>query len=225
MFGKCVPTLLSQARLAGAQDRFSSVDDSEFGEDVRDVVTNGLGSDSKPTGNVGVVESSSQEVKNLRFAIRQRRESDVRAQWARFREFSEDLVRDGWAEHGISSGHALHSSDDIGWLGSLDGVAAGAGAHCGQHRSVVVEHREHEDSYLWRSGEDPARRLNPVDVGEVHIHDHDIGLEGKGKIGRFETSCGFADDDKIARGVQKRTQATSNDWVVVDHEDAGWGLH
>jgi hypothetical protein len=53
-------------------------------------------------------------------------------------------ARDGRPEDGLARGHGVDGADDLVLLGTLQHVSAGARAHGGEHRVVVVEHGQHE---------------------------------------------------------------------------------
>jgi hypothetical protein len=62
-----------------------------------------------------------------------------------------------------------------------------AGAHRGEHRGVVVVHRQHQNADLRAGGDDATGGLDPVELGHVEVHHDDVGLGGMGRGHRADT--------------------------------------
>jgi hypothetical protein len=57
---------------------------------------------------------------------------------------------------------------------------------------VDVEGGEHEHLRGRAEGADQAGRLQPVEVGHAHVHEHDVGLEAAGQAHRLVAVLGLA---------------------------------
>jgi hypothetical protein len=118
----------------------------------------------------------------------------------------------GWKSLGVLELTALPSIDEERWVPlvretevlhdlvlvcPLQEVAASPSAHGGEHRVVVLEHREYDDDGRWSAPVDPAGRLDAVEVGHAQVHPHDVGRESRGQLHR----SGFAHPRCIDQAV------------------------
>jgi hypothetical protein len=107
---------------------------------------------------------------------------------------------------------------------ALQQVAARAGAHRGEDRVVVLEHRQHEHPDVGAARDDLARRLDAVQLGHLDVHHDDVGLQllrhGHG-LGAVD---GLADHLDELVGRQQRAQPSPEDGVVVGDQRAD-GIH
>ena len=95
--------------------------------------------------------------------------ADVR----RARELLDHALRDGGREQRVSGGHGAHGGDQLLGRVVLEHEAAGAGAQRLVDVLVEVERRQDQDPGRVVGGEDPPRRLEPVELGHADVHEDD----------------------------------------------------
>ena len=121
------------------------------------------------------------------------------ARGARPREERPQASRDRRAEDRLARRDGPDRPHELDPLGTLEQVAAGTGAHRGEHRLVVVVHRQHEDGHVRRRIDDPARRLDAVDARHVHVHQHHVGLRDRDRRDDLVAARRLADNLDVVR--------------------------
>ena len=103
----------------------------------------------------------------------------------------------------------------------LEQEAAGSGAERVVDVLVHVEGRQHHDLRLGRAvGEEPARRLDAVELRHAHVHQHDVRREPLPFGDRLEPVRGFADDLDVLLRFEDHAEARAHECLVVDDQDA-----
>src|SRR5262249_44131043 len=86
-----------------------------------------------------------------------------------------------------------------------------------EHVLVELERGECQDSRLlqrWVGG-DASGRLQPVHLGHADIHDDNVGSLRMGLRERFSAGRGLADDFDVGAGVEQRSEAGPDHWLVL----------
>ena len=120
------------------------------------------------------------------------------------------------AEDRLAGDDRADRADDLVLLGALEQVAPSAGLHRGEHGRVVVEHREHQYGGLRHAGPDPPGRLDPVEPGHPHVHEHHVGPEqlhlahGRLAVAASPTTSSPSRSSRAARAARRRTTGWSS---------------
>jgi hypothetical protein len=64
-------------------------------------------------------------------------------------------------------------------------------------------------------GEDPASRLEPVDVGHLDVHEHDVGMPPADEVDCVATVPGPPDDADPGLFLEDRSEARSHERLIV----------
>ena len=68
-------------------------------------------------------------------------------------------------------------------------------------------------------GEDPPRRLEPVDVGHLDVHQHDVGMASADEVDRVAAVARFADYADARLLLEDRPESGSDQRLVVGDQD------
>ena len=82
-------------------------------------------------------------------------------------------------------------------------------------------HRQHDDRGPRPLFLELARRLEPVHVRHLDVHEHDVGQLAACNFQGFAPGARLGDHLDIARTVKHRGDALSNEFVVVHEQDTG----
>ena len=105
-------------------------------------------------------------------------------------------------------------------VGAFEHVAVRPGAHRGEDRLVVLEHREHQYGGIRGRLEDTSRRLDTGHPRHVEVHQDHIGpqlqrsSDGLFAVGRLSDQLG------VGLGAQYGAHPATEDRVIVGDEDA-----
>ena len=102
----------------------------------------------------------------------------------------------------------------------LEHEAAGAGAERLVDVLVEVEGRQDQDPRGVIGGNDPPRRLEPVELGHADVHQHDRGPEAGGLLDRFQSVARLGDDLDVLLAGEQHAEAGADHRLVVDDEHA-----
>ena len=117
------------------------------------------------------------------------------------------------------SGHRSDGADDLVLVGALEEVAARPGLHGGEHRGVVVVHREHQHRRLRRGLAHAPGRADTVEHWHPDVDEQHIGPRQLDLADRALTILGLPHDLDAVDGRQQGSQATADDRVVVGDHD------
>ena len=68
-------------------------------------------------------------------------------------------------------------------------------------------------------------RVDSSQLGELQVHEGDVGLEGAVQVDRLEPVAGFAYHLDSGHDAQERDQTLPDDVVIVDDEEADGLIH
>ncbi len=97
-------------------------------------------------------------------------------------------------------------------------IALGAEADRGQHRALIAEGGQEQDSGVGASGPDLAAGLDPIAIREADVHQYHIRfqVQGFGHGGRLRGR--LADEPDVRSQAEDRPQADPDDLVVIDQQ-------
>ena len=130
------------------------------------------------------------------------------------------------ADDHLPGDDGVEGGEDVVLLGALEQVAAGAGAHRGEHGLVVLEHREHEDGDVRQQRRQPAGGLDAVHRRHLDVHDDDVRPRQLRLAQRLGAGRRLRHHLDAVERRQQRRHAAADDRVVVrdEHPDrAGAG--
>ena len=127
-------------------------------------------------------------------------------------------------------GFALGGADDGGHQGVgidvFEQVATGTGAQAVEQVIDFFRNSEHEDVQAGCFGKNPAGSFATRESWHVVVEQDDIGAVLNGKANAEVTITGFSNDLEVGRAFEQGAQATAEEGVVVDEQDAdGGGCH
>ena len=110
---------------------------------------------------------------------------------------------------------------DLVLVGALEQVAARAGAHGGEDRVVVLEHRQHQHADVRAGRDDRAGGLDAVRArASAGPSRPRRAASSRASGDRLGAVGGLADDLDVAARVEQRAQPVAEDRVVVGDQDA-----
>ncbi len=125
------------------------------------------------------------------------------------------------SEERTARGHDSNPGDELLFGRVLEQEPARAGSQRLVDVLVEIERREHEHARrLLRTVDDPARRLDAVDVRHADVHEHDIWMEVARERDRLCSVRRLADDVDVGLGVQDHPEAAAHESLVVREQDA-----
>ena len=151
----------AEPALADPRDRLCPVRDGQLGEDRREVVAHGLGGEPESAGDGPVALTGGGAVEDLPLPGCQLGEPHL-GDRARAGEVAEDPRGNARPEDRFPRRGGAQCPVDLGLLGALEQVAPRARAHRGEHRVVVLVHRQHQDRSAGHGRRDPPGRLQAV---------------------------------------------------------------
>jgi len=138
----------------------------------------------------------------------------------RAREEGHDPPGHRGAEDDLTQARRADCLEQLVAIGAFEQVAARPGAHRGEDRIVVVQHREHQDRQPRSILEDSPRRLHAAHAGQPEIHQHEIGPEPPHHLDRVLSGRGLAHGLGLSGVGQHQAQAVAVHRVVVDDHDS-----
>ena len=156
------------ARVARAQDGVHPVAGLQLGQDVRDVVGHRLGADLQLGGDLAGCPGPRPSATGPRPPARS---APGNAGGAAAVRSSAASIRPATAAPNTAppAATARIAASSSSWPAPFEHVAPGAGAHRGEHRLVVVQHRQHQDDGLRaapaRSAGSPPAPTSPAGSG------------------------------------------------------------
>jgi hypothetical protein len=122
----------------------------------------------------------------------------------------------------VPAGHDAHGRDEVLRQRVLEQEAARAGAQRVVDVRVEVERREHEDGdgvLELELLEETARRLQPVDVGHLDVHEHDVRAATPDEVEDRPPVRRLAADRHAGLALEDRAEAGADEHLVVGDED------
>ncbi len=102
----------------------------------------------------------------------------------------------------------------------LEHIAACTGPHRRKDRVVVLEHGDDDDADVRAGRHDAPRGLDAVDARHLDVHQHHIGLQGRGLVDGILARGRLTHHLGIGHGGQQRAQAFAKQGVIVGNQDA-----
>ena len=138
------------------------------------MVADGLAGEAEAGGELGGCRAGGHGGEDVALARGQVRE---RVWWGAARDQGRELACDRGADDRPAGVNAADDVEDLLLLGSLDDVAAGAGAEGLDDYVVFVEHGHHDDADVWSCVADARGRFGAIHSGHGKVHQHHVGLE------------------------------------------------
>ena len=113
--------------------------------------------------------------------------------------------------------------DEFGGAGTLEQVARRANLYGVEHVAARRRRRQHEHLDLGERQHDGGRRVGTVAVGQIHVHEDQVGARRASAIDGLAHGPGGGDDVVAARDEVAFDGVTPHRMIVDDH-DAGLGL-
>jgi hypothetical protein len=111
-------------------------------------------------------------------------------------------------------------AEQIGGRRVLEQKSAGTGLERGEHVLVEVEGGQDEHPGRGGGGADLGRCLDAVHAGHPDVHQHQVGVQGRGHgDGRGAVGC-LADHLDVGLGLQDQPEAHPKQCLVVGEQDA-----
>ena len=142
------------------------------------------------------------------------------------RELLDQAPGDRRRQQRLALGHDADPGHELLGRDVLEQEAAGPGAQRLVDVLVEVEGGQHQHPHraLAGGGDDPARRLDAVELGHADVHEHDVGLEVVGHRHRLGAVGGLADDVEVVLGVEDHLEPGAHERLVVGDQDANGHL-
>ena len=131
-------------------------------------------------------------------------------------ELLDDAAGDGGCEQRVAARDDVDRLDEPLGRRVLQQEPAGAGPERLVHVLVEVERREHQHLRLRRAHEQPARRLDPVEVRHPDVHQRHVDRVAVDALERLEAVARLRDDLDVVLGVEDHPEAGANQSLVVD---------
>jgi hypothetical protein len=192
-------------------------------EDVADVVLHGVLGDEELLGDVAVVQAARHELEHLELALGQPRGGhlvplvgllDHRG------ELAEQLRRHRRADQRLAAGDRTDRAGDLVDRDLLEQVARRAGLDRLVEVGLLVGDRQHHDLRARHDVLDRGAGLDPGAARHPHVHQDDVGEQGRGLGHRFGAVGRLADHLDVRLLAEDHLETTAEERVVVDDEDA-----
>ena len=135
-------------------------------------------------------------------------------------ELPDHAFRDAGGEQGVSAGHDADGGEELFGRLVLEQETAGSGAECFVHVLVEVERRQDEDPRRVIGGEDPPRRLEPVELGHADVHQNDGWSKAGGLVDRLEACTRLRHDFDVLLAREQHSKAGADHRLVIGDEHA-----
>src|SRR6476646_9116950 len=119
---------------------------------------------------------------------------------------------------GVDPGHQLF------WRNILQQEPTRSGAQRLVYVLIHVEGRQHQDLRWALTLDEASRRLDPVQAGHAHVHQHDVREQPPRGGYRLVTVLRFAHDLEIGFRVENQPEAGAHKRLIVgdEHAQAHW---
>jgi hypothetical protein len=138
---------------------------------------------------------------------------------ARVEEALDEPAGGAGRDDGVTGDHGPDSRDQVGGERVLEQEAAGAGAQPGVHVLVEVEGGQHKHPRWLLLGADAAGRLDPVEVGHPHVHQHHVRVQFRGAGHCLVPVACLTDYVEAAGVLQDGAQPGAHQHLVVGEQD------
>jgi len=207
--------LVDQPVVNGVQRQFEAVGDTEFVEDVVEMVFDGLLGDEKFFADFLVAEALRDELNNFFFAVAEQRLLAARAGFAGLREGLHDFGGHAVVEPDFAGVHAMNTLHEKIGGGLLQNHTAGAEAHSANDVAIILRGGQNDDARGQGIEIDFLENGQAVFVRHAQIEEKNIGLELGEELDALRAILRFADDRNVFIGIEKLPQAIAKDRVVV----------
>nr|BFE79393.1 hypothetical protein GCM10020093_019940 [Planobispora longispora] len=195
---------------------------TELGQQVGDVVLDGLLRQVQPLADLPVGQPLADQLQDVPFLVGQAGQRVLAAGLlAQPGQHGGGGLR---IQQGLAGGDGAHRADQVGAVDLLEHITGGAGHDGGEQGVVVGEGGQHQAGHGRQAGADLPADVHAAAVGQAHVQHGDVGLEcqdaGDGRLG----GPGLADDLDVVFGVEQCRHAAPYHLVVVHEEHANHGL-
>ena len=137
-------------------------------------------------------------------------------------ELVDEAAGDGRRQERVTAGHDADAGDEIGGGRSLEQEAARACAQRFVHVLIDLEGREHQHSrgVLPAESGDLPGGLQPVHLGHLDVHEHDVRIELLRELDRLGAVPRLADDLEVGLGLEDQAEARPHELLVVGQQHA-----
>ena len=136
------------------------------------------------------------------------------------RELLDHALRDRRREERLAAGDDPDRGEELLGRVVLEDEAACTGAERLVDVLVEVERRQDEDPRRVVGGEDPPRRLEPVELRHADVHQHDRRSEAGRLVDGLEPVGRLGHDFDLGIAREQHAEACSDHRLVVCDEDA-----
>jgi hypothetical protein len=133
-----------------------------------------------------------------------------------------EFFGDGRGDAGLAGVDGADGVEQLVDGHSLEQIGAGSCLECAVDVLVAVEGGEDDEAGGGRFGADAGDGVDAAELGELQVHEGDVGSEGAVEGDGFESVGGFADDLDAGHDLEERDETLADDVVVVDDQDANW---
>ena len=167
-----------------------------------------------------VREAARNQTKHVQLALRQLAELLRRLSARNARELLDHPLRDRGGQQRVSAGHDPDRLEELLGRVVLQDESAGAGSERLVDVLVQVERRQDQHPGRVVGGEDPPRRLEPVELRHADVHEHDGRVEAGGLVDRLEPVARLGDDLDVRLTREQHAEARPDHRLVIGDEDA-----
>ena len=116
--------------------------------------------------------------------------------------------------YALTARHGFHDPNNLCLVGALEDIAPRTRSQCGKDRIVVLKHRHDDDTNMRTGLHNLSCRLDPVDLGHLQIHQHNIRLQCLRQAHCIGAVRCFADNLHIRLGVHEHLYSFANCVVI-----------
>jgi hypothetical protein len=207
--------LVDQSVMYRIQRKFEAVGDTEFVEDVVEMVLDGLLGDEKFFADFFVAETLGDELDDFFFAVAEEGLFAARAGFAGLRKRFHDFGGHAIVEPDFAGVHAMNAFYEKIGGGLLQHYTAGAEAHGANDIAIVFGSGEDDDARWQRIEIDFLEDSEAVFIGHAEIEEKNIRLELGEKLDALRAVLGFTNNGDVFVGIEELAEAIAKNRVVV----------
>ena len=211
-----------EAAFVRCDDRLGTVAKLELREDPTDACAHSRLADEELRCDLGVRQAARDELQDAELALAELGHGN----WLRIarRRTPDELVdhplHDLGRDVDVTARSRAHRGYELGRRCFLEQKPARSGLHRVVDVFVGIECRQHQHPSVCAGGGQSMCRLDPVNLGHPHVHQHDVGLERASGVGGRRTVAGPADDLEVGLDVEDHPKPGADEVLIVWDEDA-----
>ena len=210
--------LTSLLEAGGIGRRFTPAVHPQLGEEMGDIVPDGLFGQKEPLRDLTVREAPGDEFEDMPLLLRKAEDKWIRLDSGP--HLREERIRQDRIQGRSTLADLPDRLDQVATRPLLEHVARRSGEDGGGDVTLVAEGAQDEAAHFRMAGSDLSAEFDAVPFDELDVHDGDVGPLGGNPGEGLAGGPGLAHDEKIGFVRDERPESDAQELVIVDKEDA-----